>query len=95
MVSRRASGLAEVVGIQGVSLDHSDIDPIQNHAGFRASGIGSPLSSASPLPLLPAPPLSPPHPTPACRLVSHNSLYQVVLVVKNPLANAGDKEMWV
>ena len=48
MVSRRASGLAEVVGIQGVSLDHSDIDPIQNHAGFRASGIGSPLSSASP-----------------------------------------------
>lgn len=49
------------------------IGPTQNHAWFRASGPGSPLSS---LPLLPAPPLSPPHPKPACQTaVSHSSLY--------------------
>ena len=53
------------------------------------------LDLLSPLPLLPAPPLSPPHPTPACRPLSHNRLYQVVLVVKNPPASAGDKEIWV
>lgn len=72
MVSRRASGLAEVLRSKGSLLalclgtvswlltwHFLSIGRTQNHTWFRASGAGSPLSF---LPLLPAPSLSPPTP---------------------------------